>query len=105
MTAPVGEVTTPMTEGRKGSGFLRPSSNSPSAASRFLRSSSSAISAPTPAGSSVSMTIWYFDCPGKVLIFPATTTSSPCSGLILSRGSVVFHTTADRTERSSLRSR
>ena len=31
---------------------------------RFLRSSTSAMSAPSPAGSSVSITIWYFDWPG-----------------------------------------
>ena len=58
MTAPVGEVTRPTTRGRNGSRFLRASSNRPSAASFLLRSSSSAISAPTPAGSSASMTIW-----------------------------------------------
>jgi hypothetical protein len=61
ITAPVGEVTTPTTSGSHGSNCLRASSNRPSAASFFLRSSISAISAPTPAGSSVSMTIWYFD--------------------------------------------
>ena len=64
MTAPVGEVTTPITSGSHGSNCLRASSNRPSAASFFLRSSISAISAPTPAGSSASMTIWYFDEPG-----------------------------------------
>ena len=57
MTAPVGEVMTPMTAGRNGMSCLRASSNKPSAASFFLRSSSSAISAPTPAGSRFSMTI------------------------------------------------
>ena len=31
MTAPVGEVTTPMTSGMKGRGFLRAGSNRPSA--------------------------------------------------------------------------
>ena len=49
---------------------LRASSNRPSAASFFLRSSSSFISAPMPAGSSVSMTIWYFDEPAKVVSLP-----------------------------------
>ena len=64
MTAPVGEVMTPITSGRKGSNCFRAASNRPSAASFFLRSSSSAMSAPSPAGSSVSITIWYFDWPG-----------------------------------------
>ena len=64
MTAPVGEVTTPITSGRNGSSCLRAGSNRPSAASFFLRSSTSAISAPIPAGSSDSTTIWYFDWPG-----------------------------------------
>ena len=58
ITAPVGEVMTPMTRGRYGSGFLRSSSNRPSAASFFFRSSKSAINAPTPAGSMLSITIW-----------------------------------------------
>ena len=64
MTAPVGEVTTPITSGSQGSNCLRASSNRPSAPSFCLRSSISAISAPMPAGSSASMTIWYFDEPG-----------------------------------------
>ena len=41
------------------------------------RSSSSAMSAPIPAGSSVSMTIWYLDWPGKVVMRPVATTSRP----------------------------
>ncbi len=49
------------------------------------RSSSSAISAPTPAGSSKSMTIWYFDWPGKVVSRPVAMTSMPSSGLNFSR--------------------
>ena len=48
MTAPVGEVTTPITSGSNGSSCLRAASNRPSAASFFLRSSISAISAPMP---------------------------------------------------------
>ena len=64
MTAPVGEVTMPITSGSHGNNCLRASSNRPSAASFFLRSSTSAISAPMPAGSMASMTIWYFDEPG-----------------------------------------
>ena len=64
MTAPVGEVTTPTTSGRTGRGRLRAASNSPSAASALRRSSSSAMSAPMPAGSMRSTTIWYFDRPG-----------------------------------------
>jgi hypothetical protein len=64
ITAPVGEVTMPITSGSQGSSFLRFWSNRPSAPSLRLRSSISAISAPTPAGSSASITIWYFDEPG-----------------------------------------
>jgi hypothetical protein len=37
ITAPVGEVTTPITCGKKGSLRLRSESNSPSAASAFRR--------------------------------------------------------------------
>ena len=58
MTAPVGDVTTPTTFGRNGTLRLRALSNSPSSASFLRRASSSAISAPTPASSSASMTIW-----------------------------------------------
>ncbi len=64
MTAPVGEVMTPITLGRCGSNCLRASSNRPSAARRLRRSSSCASKAPTPAGSMVSTTIWYVDLPG-----------------------------------------
>ena len=64
MTAPLGEVMTPITRGRYGRSCFRASSNNPSAASRRLRSSSSAISAPRPAGSSVSTMIWYCERPG-----------------------------------------
>ena len=84
ITAPEGEVTTPTTSGRYGSGRLAVASNSPSAASASLRFSSIAISAPTPAGASVSMTIWYFDCPGKVVSRPVATTSIPSSGRVSS---------------------
>ncbi len=64
ITAPVGEVTTPITSGSQGRGFLRSVSNSPSAVSLRLRSSISAIRAPMPAGSRASITIWYLDDPG-----------------------------------------
>ena len=64
MTAPVGLVTTPITSGRKGSARFRSAANNPSAASFFRRSSSSAISAPAPAGSRCSITIWYLELPG-----------------------------------------
>ena len=63
MTAPVGEVTTPMTPGRKGRSFLRTSSKRPSAASFLRRSSNSFRSAPSPASSTASTTIWYFERP------------------------------------------
>ena len=58
ITAPVGLVITPTTEGMDGSGRLRVGSNRPSAASFAFSRSSWASSAPTPAGSMVSMTIW-----------------------------------------------
>ena len=61
MTAPVGEVTMPIVRGMRGSARFRSSANRPSAASAFLRASRSAISAPSPAGSSASTTIWYFE--------------------------------------------
>ncbi len=64
MTAPVGLVTTPMTSGRNGIARLRSGVNRPSAASFLRRASSSAISAPAPAGSRCSITIWYFELPG-----------------------------------------
>ena len=80
ITAPVGDVTIPMTSGRNGIGFLRSGSNRPSAASFFLRSSRSFKSAPSPATSIVSITIWYFDRPGNVVSRPVTMTSMPSSG-------------------------
>ena len=58
ITAPEGEVTTPMISGRNGSGFLRAGSKSPSACSIALRFSSIAMSAPSPAGRMSSMMIW-----------------------------------------------
>ncbi len=61
ITAPVGEVTTPITSGRNGIGFFRAASNRPSAARRLRRSSSSLSSAPAPASSTDSTTSWYFD--------------------------------------------
>ena len=57
MTAPVGEVITPTTSGRKGMSCLRASSKRPSAASLRRLSSSSAINAPSPAGSMASTMI------------------------------------------------
>ncbi len=102
MTAPVGEVTTPITFGIKGSGRLRVASNRPSAPSLRLRSSKSAINAPAPAGSSVSMTIWYFDEPGKVVTLPVAITSMPSSGRKRSREKVPFQITASMRARSSL---
>ena len=51
ITAPEGDVTTPITRGRNGRARLRSWSNSPSAASALRRFSSIAISAPAPAGS------------------------------------------------------
>ena len=57
ITAPVGEVTTPITRGRNGSGRLRAAANSPSASSRALSLASKASSAPSPAISIRSITI------------------------------------------------
>ncbi len=56
MTAPVGEVMTPMTSGRNGSLRLRAASNRPSAPSALRRFSRSAISAPVPDGARSSIT-------------------------------------------------
>lgn len=64
ITAPVGEVTTPMVLGRKGSGFFRSSANNPSSASFLRRSSSILRSAPSPASSMDSMMSWYFELLG-----------------------------------------
>ncbi len=64
ITAPVGEVTTPIVVGRYGSGRLRSGANNPSAASRWRVFSSSASSAPSPASSRLSITTWYFERPG-----------------------------------------
>ena len=58
ITAPVGDVITPITSGRNGNFFLRAASNRPSAANRFLRSSSIAIRAPSPASSICSTISW-----------------------------------------------
>ncbi len=102
ITAPVGEVTTPITLGKNGSSCLRSSSNRPSAVNFFLRSSRSFISAPIPAGSSVSMTIWYFEDPAKVVSLPDTMTSSPSSGFTRMRPYVPFQITPSKTALSSL---
>ena len=51
ITAPPGEVTTPMVRGRTGSGFLRAESNRPSAASFCFSCSKANCSAPIPTGS------------------------------------------------------
>ena len=61
ITAPVGLVITPMVAGIDGRRRLREGSNSPSACSLAFSRSSCASKAPTPAGSMVSMTIWYLD--------------------------------------------
>jgi len=82
---------------------LRSAANRPSAASFLRRSSSSAISAPAPAGSICSMTIWYFDERGKVVSRPVAMISSPSSGLKRRRGQVVFQITASMPAWSSLR--
>jgi hypothetical protein len=103
ITAPVGDVTTPITPGRNGSGRLRSLANSPSASSRRRVFSSSASSAPSPAISIVSMTIWYFERPGKVVSLPEATTSIPSSGRKPSRCAPPRHITPSITAPSSLR--
>ena len=105
ITAPVGEVTTPITPGRKGSFLLRSTENNPSAASATRRASISAMSAPIPAGSIVSMTSWYLDWPGKVVIRPVATTSSPWASFTRSFEAVARHTMPARQAPSSFRSR
>ena len=57
MTAPVGDVTTPMVRGKDGSFFLRSGANSPSAARRAFSFSNKSIIAPSPATSRLSTTI------------------------------------------------
>ena len=105
ITAPVGEVTTPITSGRYGSARLRSAANSPSASSAFFRASSIAISAPTPAGASASTTIWYFDCPAWVVSRPVATTSIPSCGCTASPRTPDRQTSAPRHARSSFRSK
>ena len=105
ITAPVGEVTTPITAGRYGSFCLRSAANSPSAASRRRRSSSILSKAPTPANSIVSMTSWYFERPGKVVSRPVHTTSMPSSGLTARRIAVIRQHTASSTASASLSAR
>ena len=80
ITAPVGEVTTPITSGKKGKACLRAGSNNPSAAKAVFRFSNMAINAPTPATATSSTFKLYLDCPPKEVILPLTTTSIPSSG-------------------------
>ncbi len=103
MTAPVGEVTTPTTAGMKGRSCLRAGSKSPSAARRLRRSSSCASSAPTPAGSRLSMISWYLEEPGKVETLPVAITSSPSSGRVRMRPKTPFQITASIFAERSLR--
>ena len=56
ITAPVGDVTTPMTRGKNGMGSLRSWSKRPSSIKRLRRSSSSFSRAPSPASSIDSIT-------------------------------------------------
>ncbi len=64
MTAPVGDVTTPILFGKKGIFCFCSGANSPSVASFFFRSSSILRRAPSPASSIDSMTSWYFELIG-----------------------------------------
>ncbi len=93
MTAPVGEVMTPIVRGAKGRGRLRDTSNRPSPLSFCFSRSNCASSAPTPAISICSMTIWYLDDAGKVVMRPVTMTSSPVSGWVCSRATWPFQMT------------
>ena len=80
MTAPVGEVTTPIVLGKKGSLCLLAEANRPSFSSFRRVFSKRARSSPSPAITKLSMIIWYFDRPAYVVILPVATTSNPSSG-------------------------
>ena len=58
ITAPVGEVTTPILRGSSGSGRLRSGAKSPSLSSRSLSSSKACASDPFPRGSRSWTEIW-----------------------------------------------
>ena len=57
--APVGEVTTPIFQGKAGSGFFASSSNKPSFSSFAFNCSKAFCRAPSPLGSRDSVMIWY----------------------------------------------
>ncbi len=59
MTAPVGEVTTPMRRGSIGSGRLRAGSKRPSFSSFAFRSSKACCNEPFPSGSRTWAESWY----------------------------------------------
>ena len=105
ITAPVGDVTTPITSGKKGKACRRSGSNSPSAAKANLRFSSMAIKAPMPATATSSTLRLYFDCPPKAVIFPVTTTSMPSSGSTESFETCPFQVVHASEFRSSLTSK
>ena len=60
MTAPVGELTTPIRRGSMGRGRLRAGSKSPSFSSFAFRSSNACCSEPLPIGSSTCTESWYW---------------------------------------------
>ena len=59
ITAPVGELTTPIRRGSIGSGLLRAGSKSPSCSSLAFSSSNACCSDPLPSGSSTCTESWY----------------------------------------------
>ena len=94
-----------MISGRNGSGFLRASSKSPSAASFFLRFSSIAISAPSPATATrVALSANFEENPDAVIL-PSATTSMPSSGIVSSPATCPFQVRHWSTDLSSFRSK
>ena len=104
ITAPVGDVTTPIRRGRYGIGFLRAGANNPSAASRAFSFSNCAKSAPTPAGAMRSQISWYCERPGNVESRPSATTSKPSCGLNESCCTFERHITVEMHASASFRS-
>ena len=61
------------------------------------------MSAPRPAGSMLSMTIWYVDLPGNVVTRPVAITSRPSCGFVFSRAKAIFQITASMRAASSFK--
>ena len=102
MTAPVGELTTPIRRGSIGSGRLRAGSKSPSFSSFALRSSNACWSEPLPSGSRTCAESWYSPRGGYTRRVPRARTFIPSRGLNLTSRASVRHTTARICAPSSL---